>query len=48
MQTITIGLSRSMCNGMSNGVGVVNVPTEKWVLALRKGVNSLACQVHRC
>jgi hypothetical protein len=34
-------LSNSMSNSMSNGITVVNVPAEKWVLALCKGVNSL-------
>jgi hypothetical protein len=40
MQTITIGLSKSMYDGTANGISMIHGPTEKWVLALRKGVNS--------
>jgi hypothetical protein len=33
-------MSNSILNGVSNGIRGITVPAEKWVLALRKGVNS--------
>jgi hypothetical protein len=39
-QLSQVCLSNSMLNGMSNGNSGIPVPAEKWVLVLRKGVNS--------